>query len=124
MLRLLTACLVSLCLSTVYGFFHDAVRQDPSHAANDAQQAPNRLLAQVKAMEESPLSRDMAAWARHVPGPPPEDLLRIHELVDSLRADPQAARHTWAEWKQKYAALCKERIDPHLPTELQCGQVH
>lgn len=124
MLRLLTTGLVSLCLITVYGFFHDAVRQDPSHAANDAQQAPNRLLAQVEAMDASPLSRDMAAWARHVPGPPPEDLLRVHALVNSLRADPQAARHTWAEWRQKYAALCKERIAPLLPTELQCGQVH
>jgi hypothetical protein len=44
--------------------------------------------------------------------------------VDRLLADPQAPSRTWAAWQQDYAALCQDRINPHLPQALQCGPAH
>lgn len=122
--RLLTTGLACLGLLAVYGFLDGAAPPDLAHTGNQVNQAIHRLRAQVKALDDSPLSREVAAWARRVPGPSPEDLLHIPERVDRLLADPQMTSRTWAAWQQDYAALCQDRINPHLPQALQCGPAH
>ena len=122
--RLLTTGLACLGLLAVYGFLDGAAPPDLAHTGSQVNQAIHRLRVQVKALDDSPLSREMAAWARHVPGPSPEDLLHIPERVDRLLADPQMSNYTWAAWQQDYAALCRDQINPHLPQALQCGPAH
>ena len=123
MFRVLIIGLACLGLLTVYGFFNDSAKQELAHTGTYVNQAKDRLVAEVKAMDESPTSKEVAEWVKQVPGPSPDDLLQIRVLVDKLRADPQAASRTWAEWRQKYAELCKDKIDPHLPSNLQCGNL-
>ena len=121
MFRWITIGLACLGLLTLYSYFNPSAKEELAQTEQHVHAAQARVVAEVKSLDDSALSKEIASWVEQVPAPSAQDLLQWRSLVDRLRADPQAARQTWAQWRAEWAALCKEQLSAHLPDGLHCS---
>lgn len=122
MFRWLILGLACLGLLTLYSYFNPSAKQELAQTEQHVQAAQARLLAEVKELDDSALSQEIATWVKQVPAPSAQDLLQWRAVIDKLQADPQAARTTWAHWRTEWERLCHQRINAHMPESLQCGK--
>lgn len=122
MFRLIIIGLALMGLLTIYGFYNDSAKQELAQTESYVHQAQKRILKEVETIEASETSKEITEWVSKFPGPSPRDFLELRVLVDKIHADPKAASQLWAEWRTKYQALCKDKLQPHLPNNMQCVQ--
>lgn len=120
MFRLLIVALALVGLLFIFGAFDKSVKQQLASSESFVRHTQKELLNELKALDDSDASKTVGEWSKLVPTPSPRDLLELRAMVDKIQADPKAASRYMAELKAKYAELCKDTIQPHLPQDVRC----